>query len=194
MTLRVPTSEILERLVREAPEGATTLAWIVAHLRERSFGIVMLLIGAVGLVPGASPLVGLLLAIPALQMMLGHEGPVLPGWIARRAVRTARLVRLLERAIPVLRRLERLVKPRWATPFQATKRVIGGAILLLGVTLLAPIPFSQIIPALVVMLLAFAWLEEDGVLLALALGAALVSIAVTAAAVWGSVEAGLLLG
>src|SRR5690606_7043761 len=135
------------------------LAWIVAHLRERSFGIVMLLIGAVGLVPGASPLVGILLAVPAVQMMLGREAPVLPGWIARRSVRTARLVRLLRRAIPVLRRLERLVKPRWPTPFQATKRVMGGAILLLGVTLLAPIPFSQIVPAMVVMLLAFAWLE-----------------------------------
>lgn len=194
MTLRVPTSEILERLVRESPEGSTTLEWIVAHLRERSFGIVMLLIGAVALVPGASPLAGILLAVPAVQMMLGRDAPVLPGWIARRPVRTARLVRLLERAIPVLRRLERVVRPRWATPFQATKRVIGAAILLLGVTLLAPIPFSHIVPALVVMLLAFAWLEEDGVLLALALGAAVVSIAVTAAAVWGSVEAGLLLG
>jgi hypothetical protein len=32
-------------------------------------------------------------------------------------------------------------------------------------TLLAPVPFSQVIPALVIMLLAFAFLEEDGVLL-----------------------------
>jgi hypothetical protein len=194
VTHRVPTSQILERLVQDAPEGTTSLEWVLGHLRERSFGIVMLLIGAVALVPGASGLVGVLLAIPAAQMILGHDAPALPGWIARRPVRTSRLVRMLGRAIPVLRRLERLVRPRWATPFDATKRVIGTVILLLGITLVAPIPFSQYLPATLIMLLAFAWLEEDGVLLALALGGALVSIAATAAAVWGSVEAGLLLG
>jgi hypothetical protein len=85
---------------------------------------------------------------------------------------------------------ERIVRPRWRTPFEATKRVVGFVILLLGMTLLAPIPFSQIIPALVIMLLAFAFLEEDGVLLCLALTAAAVSLSMTAAAVWGAVEGG----
>jgi hypothetical protein len=61
-------------------------------------------------------------------------------------------------------------------------------------TLLAPIPFSQIIPALVIMLLAFAFLEEDGVLLCLALAAAAVSLSISAAAVWGAAEGGRFLG
>lgn len=191
--MRVPTSEILADLMHEAPAGETTLAWIVEHLRDRSFGIVMLLIGVLAMVPGISPFAGVLLAWPAIQMILGHDGPVLPGPVARRRFRTARLVRVLGRAVPALARMERLVKPRWTTPFEATKRVVGAVILLLGISLLAPIPFSQFIPALVVIGLAFAWLEEDGLLLVVALGAALVSIAVTAAAVWGTVEAGLLL-
>lgn len=191
--MRVPTSEILDDLMRQAPAGETTLVWIVAHLRDRSFGIVMLLIGILALVPGISPLAGVLLAWPAIQMMLGHEGPVLPGPVARRRFSTERLVRVLARAVGLLRRMERLVQPRWTLPFETTKRIVGFIILLLGISLLAPIPFSQVIPAAVIILLAFAWLEEDGLLLILALGAALVSIALTAGAVWGTVEAGLLL-
>ncbi|MDA0221453.1 MAG: exopolysaccharide biosynthesis protein [Proteobacteria bacterium] len=47
--MRVPTSEVLDDLMRQAPPGETTLAWIVEHLRDRSFGIVMLLIGILAL-------------------------------------------------------------------------------------------------------------------------------------------------
>lgn len=191
--MRVPTSDILDDLMRQAPPGETTLVWIVDHLRDRSFGIVLLLIGILAMVPGISPLAGLLLAWPAIQMMLGHAGPVLPGVIARRRFSTQRLVRVLGRVIGPLVRLERLVRPRWTLPFETSKRMVGLLILLLGVSLLAPIPFSHVIPAGVVILTAFAWLEEDGLLLIVALGAALVSIAVTAAAVWGMVEATLLL-
>jgi hypothetical protein len=191
--MRVPTSVILEGLVRDAPADDVSLEWVVAHLRERSFGIVMLLVSVVGLVPGTSPLVAVLLAIPAVQMMLGRQEPVLPGRVARRRLSAPRLVRLLRRVIPLLKRIERLVRPRWPTPFDMTKRLVGFVILLLCVTLLAPIPFSQVIPVLVIMALAFAYLEEDGVLLCLALVAALLSLAITAGAVWGTIEAGLLL-
>jgi len=191
--MRVATSVILEGLVRDAPDSDVTLEWIVANLRERSFGIVLLIISAVGLVPGTSPVVGILLAIPAIQMVLGRQEPMLPRRIARRRLSTSRLVRLLRRVIPILKRMERIVRPRWPTPFDMTKRVVGFVILLLCVTLLAPIPFSQVIPALVIMALALALLEQDGVLLGLALVAALLSLAITAGAVWGTIEAGLLL-
>ena len=185
--MRVPTSVILEDLLRDAP-GEVTLAWFTATLHERSFGIVMLLIGLVGLVPGISPVAGVALAVPAVQMMLGRGEPVLPRRLATRRISKQRLARILARVIPVFRRLERLVRPRWRTPFQATQRAVGFVIFLLGATLLAPVPFSHVIPALVIMLLAFAYLEEDGVMLSIALGAAVLSLAVTAAAIWGAVE------
>lgn len=190
---RIPTSEILEGLLAEAPAEQVTLAWVVGRLRERSFGIVMLLVALVGLVPGIASVAGLLLAVPAIQMMLGRPGPVLPGFIARRRLSTRRLARLIARLAPVLRRLERAVRPRWTTPFEATKRVLGGVILLLCATLLTPIPFSHVPPTLSIMLLAVAFLEGDGLLLLVALAASALSMSLTGAAVWGAVEAGSLL-
>jgi hypothetical protein len=188
--VRPATSTILEKLLDDAPRSHVTLNWLIDNLGARSFGIVMLLIGLVGLVPGASPFIGVLLAYPAIQMVMARPAPVLPGIIARRSIQTPRLARLIERVIPVLHRLERIVRPRWHTPFEATKRVVGFVILLLSVTLLAPIPFSQVIPGLVIMLLAFAFLEEDGVLLCVALTAAVVSLSITVVAVWAAVEGG----
>jgi hypothetical protein len=49
-------------------------------------------------------------------------------------------------------------------------------------------PFSHVVPALVIMLLALAYLEEDKIALLIALIAALASLAITAATVWGTVE------
>jgi hypothetical protein len=136
---------------------------------------------------------GILIAVPAVQMLIGRPAPVLPRFIAGRRISTPRLVRLLERVIPLLARMERFVRPRWRTRFEATKRVVGFFILLLGATLLVPIPFSHIIPALVIVLMAFSFLEEDGGLLCIGLAATAISLSISAATVWGTIEAGRLL-
>ena len=193
MEMRVPTSVVLESLLHDAPTDRVTLNWIVDRLQARSFGIVILLVALVALLPGASPFMAILLAIPAIQMILARPAPVLPRIIAARSISTARLAPLVKRVARVLKWMERVVRPRWRTPFEATKRVVGVVILLLGATFLAPIPFVHILPTLVIMLLAFAFLEEDGVLLCLALVAAVISLSVMVAAVWGTIEAGLLL-
>ena len=186
---RVPTSVVLEALLRDAPPDYVTIAWLLTSLHKRSFGLVMLLIALVSLIPGVSPLIGILLAFPALQMFLGQESPSLPRFIALRRIPTPKVALLVHRAIPLLRRLEGIIHPRWHTPFEATKRVVGLIILLLAATLLSPLPFSHIIPAFVIMLVSFAYLEEDGVLLCMSLAAALVSFALTAATVWATVRA-----
>ena len=91
--------------------------------------------------------------------------------------------------MPVLRWLERFIRPRCATPFQATKRVVGVVVMLLGVTLLAPVPLSNVPPALAIALIAFAYLEEDGALLCTAMTAAVVMLVIATAAAWQTLSA-----
>ena len=185
----IPTSAVLEQLFRDAPPDYVTIAWLIGSLHKRSFGLVMLLIALVGLVPGVGIFTGVLLGFPALQMMLRQESPSLPRFIALCRIPTPKIARLVHRTIPLLKRLETIIRPRWHTPFEATKRVVGLIILLLAGTIIWPFPFSHIIPTLVVMLVSFAYLEEDGVLLCISLAAALASFAITAATVWATVRA-----
>jgi hypothetical protein len=190
---RVPTSVILENLRLRVPESDVTLSWLIDALGTRSFGLLLLIMAIVGLMPGASVFMGILIPIPALQMVIGRVAPVLPRFIAHRRLSAPRLVRILARVIPVLARMERYVRPRWQARFKVAKRAVGVAILLLAATLVVPVPFSHVIPALVILLIAFAFLEEDGVLLILGLVAAVLSLLLSAAAVWGTIEASLLL-
>ncbi len=75
----VPTSVVLARLIHDAPAGPVTLAWLMVHLHTRSFGIILLLLGVCGLLPVVSPIAGLLLFIPALQMIRAQPAPIFRG-------------------------------------------------------------------------------------------------------------------
>jgi hypothetical protein len=186
---RVPTSAVLARLFAEAPGDHVSLDWLMSQLEARCFGVAMLLLALVSLLPGAGILAGIVLAFPAVQIMLGRKSPTLPRFLASRRIPTRHLASLVARAVPVLERMETLVHPRWPTPFHASKRLTGFVVLLLAATFVSPVPLSQIIPAFVVMLISLAYLEEDGVLMGISLVAALASLGVTAATVWAAVRA-----
>ena len=59
--------------------------------------------------------------------------------------------------------------------------------LTLGLCLLVPLPLSNIPVGLTVMLMAFAYLEEDGILLAVAMLIALIIFAAGGAALWSMI-------
>jgi len=186
-----PTSTILQDLLLQAPEDGVSLGWLMRGLGGRSFGIVLLLSGLLASLPGVSLVAAIPIMIPAYQMVLARRAPVLPRAISGRTFRKQRLVLLLGRAIPILRRLERFIRPRWQMPPAVTKRVVGGAVLLLSLLLFAPIPLSNVPPALVIILLALGYLEEDGLLLCIALAAALFLLMLGAGAAWQALNAAI---
>ena len=119
-------------------------------------------------------------------LITGSTAPVFPRRIAAHPLPTKYLAAVLQRSVPVLRYLEHVVHPRWHTPIELTKRTVGVAVFMLSVTLVfIPLPLSNVVPALVIALLSLAYLEEDGVLLVIALLTAVITLSAAAAAVWG---------
>ena len=185
----VPISVVLQRLHDEVPADHFTLGRLMGSLRKRSFGIIMLLLGLAATVPGVSVGAGLPLMIPACQLILGHATPVFPRRIAVHAFPTRPLVALVQRAIPVLRYLEKAIHPRWHTPLDPTGRLVGVVVLVSSAALVfIPIPRSNIVPALTIVLISLARLEEDGLLLAIAILTGLVVSTLALAAVCETVR------
>jgi hypothetical protein len=183
------TSAILQRLHDELPPGHFTLNWLLGELPRRSFGIIMLLLAVLAIAPGVCIVAGLLLLILACQIVLGRAAPYIPRFIASRQLPTRYLAPVLARAVPVLRRVERIVHPRWSSVLGPMRRVAAALVMLLCILMvLAPIPFVSVVPALAVALIALAYLEEDGVLLAIALPGALTVLAMGFLAVWGVID------
>jgi len=118
MTTRAATSVVLDDMLSGAPAKDVTLDWLMGRLGDRSFGFVLLLMALLDLLPGVSAVAGVLLMVPATQMILARRGPVFPRYVATRRFEAPRLARVSRRIVPVLRWLERFVRPRWATPFE----------------------------------------------------------------------------
>jgi hypothetical protein len=183
--LLVAASVVLQRLHDEMPPEHFTIGWLMHRLHKRSFGIIMLLIALAAIVPGLSIAAGLLLMIPALQMAAGKPAPVFPNRIATRSLPTRHFTAAVQRFVPVLGYLERGIHPRWHTPIEATKRVVGVVVLMLSVTLvLFPVPLSNVAPALAVALISLAYLEEDGILLLIAVLVAVILLVLAIGSIW----------
>lgn len=185
----VPISVVLQRLHDEAPKDQFTLGWLVGVLHKRAFGIIILLLAVVAMAPGISIVAGLLMMVPAFQMTMGQHAPVFPRRIAAHPFPTRRLAALVQRAVPLLKHIEKIVHPRWRTPFEPTKQLVGLVVLLLCAALVcSPMPLSNVTPALVIALIALSYLEEDGVLLSIALLAAVVVLTIALGVVWETIR------
>lgn len=49
---QVQTSDLLKRLLNEAPKDKVDLDWLLGHLQKRAFGLLLLILAIAILVPG----------------------------------------------------------------------------------------------------------------------------------------------
>jgi hypothetical protein len=185
---RKRSSQVFEELLQQAPAKDFTIGWLLSKLHRRSFGVVVLFLGLLASTPVGSSVPGLILVVMAVQMIGGRREPAFPRLITARSLPTDYLRRIGSRAVPVLQYFEKVVHPRWPTLFEGGKRFVGFAVLsLTAVLLLTPVPLSNVVPAVLIALIALAYIEEDGMLLCLAYLAAVILIGVEVMAVWGAV-------
>jgi hypothetical protein len=182
------TSEILQRLHDAAPKNHFTLGWLIGMLDKRSFGLIMLMCAVVAVLPGVSIIAGLLLIIMSVQMIEGRPVPAFPDGLAARPLPAKHLATVIRRFLPALKYLEQVAHPRWPTPHEATKRVVGVAVLILSLAVtFTPLPLSNIPPALAIALVSLAYLEEDGLLLTLGLVAGAIVVTLQVYAAWETI-------
>lgn len=115
--------------------------------------------------PGFSTVFGLVIALLGVRMMLAQK-PWLPSRLTARELPARFLPKLLLAASRGFGKLEKLLKPRLLYPEYpaAYQRASGAIVAVCGLLLLLPlpVPFSNALPALTIILLAAAGLERDG--------------------------------
>jgi hypothetical protein len=185
----VHTSDLLVRLIDEAPKDSVDLDWLLGHLQKRAFGLLLLILAIGILVPGVGILASVTIAFPAVEMILARDRPTLPHFLTKRSFDTKRFSKWAERSLPLLRRVERVSRSRWHTPVEPTKRAVGLLVLALAISGIGPLPLINIPPALTIALVAIAYLGEDGLLLSLAFVIGILLLAVFIILIWTSTGA-----
>lgn len=173
-----------------------TIGTLVDAFGERAFGALMFVFAVPNVVPtppGTSAVLGLPLVILTFQLMIGRQVLWLPQVVRKRGISGAMFEGFARRAVPVMIRFERVLKPRLTvlTATDLAERLIGIVAFALAVILFLPIPLVNILPAAAIALMALGLAERDGVAVlagyaAAALTAALLAAVSTAlyAAVW----------
>jgi hypothetical protein len=183
------TSELLEDIVAQAPDGPVDLDWLLRHLDRRSFGLLVLLLGLLVIIPGVATIATLALFFPAVEMMAGRSTPTFPRFLSKRPFDFKRFKQFTERIRPALRAIEGVSRPRWTLPHVVAGRVVGAVVLLLSLSAMWPLPLVNLVPGMVIVLVAIAYLQEDGLLLAVTVAAATLSLLGFVWTVWTSAGA-----
>jgi hypothetical protein len=174
-------SELLNDLVAAFPGEKTSVGALIDQLDSRAHGVLLLVLAlpmCIPNVPGISTIFGVLMLAPALQLVMGSRRLWVPQRVRRWEIESAPLRRTLRTAIPTLRRVEYLIKPRWSrlTRFPVTI-LVGLQTLLMALILILPIPFANWPPGMTVAITSLALLQRDGLLMLLTIPAAIASAA-----------------
>ena len=138
------TSVLIEELVAQAPDGPVDLDWLLGHLDKRSFGLLLLLLGLLVIVPGVASIATLMVIFPSVEMMLGRSRPSFPRFLSKRPFDFKRFKRLTEIVQPGLRAIENLSRPRWTLPHAAAHRLVGAVVFLLALSAIWPLPLVNV--------------------------------------------------
>jgi hypothetical protein len=136
--------------------------------------------------PGVSMVMALPILVVAPQIAAGRRRLWLPGWLARRSVKHDDLVKLLKRVLPPLERMERLVRPRLRFLTGRTGgAAIGFAATLIGVVLVLPIPFANLLPSWSLGAFSLGLTRRDGLWVIVGYGLLAAALGVIALAAFG---------
>jgi len=166
LSAKARTSEVLSALAAHASERLT-VADIVAVLRGRAFALLLVVLGLPNCLPMPPPIplvCGLLLALVAAQIAAGWATPWLPRSLLVRSIPRQDFRRAVDRAVPVLRRLERWSRPRLSgLETVPIMRLIGFLLLALAIGLLFAAPVIGQIPlGIAVCVVGLGLVERDG--------------------------------
>jgi hypothetical protein len=163
-------SQDIKLLLQRLAEQPLSLGDILAGTSERGSSLVIALLVLPFLFPmppGFTGPFGGACLILSLQMVLGRRSPWLPKKIANYQFPRRFAHILLQNLRSVTRVLEKIARPRLATIAQHpwAWRLNGLCISWLAILLISPIPLTNPIPTVGILLLAVATIESDGLLM-----------------------------
>jgi len=183
---RGPASRRLLEITRRLKQPALNIGDVVDALGAEGLGFALLVLSLPALVPSPGPVgmfFGSLVAILAVQIIMGSERLWLPArWRARTAPREM-IRKIVARALPWIGRAESVLREDRLTAFTGRHARIAFAlpILVMAITIVLPIPLGNFAPALALIVIALGFIARDGLAVLIGLVAAALALVWTAA-------------
>lgn len=184
---RTRLADDLQSVLVRAEEKAISVGELMEVLADRGVAMVLIVTTFPFLIPvptmGLSAPAGAAVGLFGLTLAIGMH-PRVPGFLARRQISYQVLERVVTIATRWARKLENVLRPRLGFMLWPGINIVIGLSLAAAGFLMAlpiPIPFTNAIPAVVILVLLVGILERDGVVILI--GLALAGVLVLASGV-----------
>jgi len=176
-----PLESIVDDAIAQSENGRVSLRALLKAWDDRSYGPLFIVLGFVGgtplaVIPGAAAVVGVVIAILALQMALGLNHPWLPDIALKQSISEEKLRDVRRKMDKPLRFLDHLITERWTwAAGEAMRRAAAIFVTALGILMIPfdAVPFAVAAPAWTIVLFGVAITARDGLVMSLALAGCL---------------------
>ena len=176
-----PLEDVIDEIIASAENGRVTLAALLQAWGDRSYGPLFIALGffagtPLSIFPGMSAATGVVIAIVALQMIFGLAHLWLPNAVLRQSVALKSLTEARDKSMRQLQIIDRLITKRWAWATTGPMRRAAAITVLLLSLIMIPfdaVPFIVAAPSWGVVLFGLAITARDGLIMLVAMAAAL---------------------
>jgi hypothetical protein len=193
------TSQILEGVVKDVTTDRITIQQMTLAMKASGFGVIMFLFSlpiVIPLPPPTPSITAIPLLLFAFQMALGLKGLWLPKWLGNLSVKRTTLALLFEKSAPFIRRFERVVKRRLVfMSSQVGERMVGLLSFVFALSILIPLPFTNLLPGIGIVIMSFGLIGKDGFIVLLGIFVGILGLLFTMTMLlFGKEALGILIG
>lgn len=189
---KIITTQVIEDVVNSSSSDRIPISELVRAMDAVGFGLVMMVFAFGVIIPTPPPfpsIIAIPLVIFSLQMALGNPAPKLPKILSNLTVKRSVLAVLVNKSSPYIRKVERILRPRLLFMTSAiAERIVGVLALIFSCIIVIPVPLSNFIPGLGVLIISFGLLGKDGLIVLLGVAVGTFGVVVSIAAVVLGVE------
>jgi hypothetical protein len=181
------TTQVIEDVVKNSSSDRIPIHDIVEAMEAVGFGLAMMIFAFGVIIPMPPPIPGIIsipLIIFSLQMIAGYTSPKLPKRFSNISIKRTVLARLVQKSSPYIRMIEKFLRPRltfMTTP--VAERLVGVFTLVFSLFVLLPMPLSNFVPGLGVLVISFGLLGKDGLVVILGIIIGLIGVLISLAVI-----------
>lgn len=180
---KIITTQIIEDVVNNTSYDRIPIRDLVEAMEAVGFGLAMMIFAFGILIPLPPPfpsIISVPLVIFSLQMILGYSAPKLPKKFSNISVKRSVLAMLVQKSSPYIRKVERFLRPRLSFMISPiAERIVGIFTLIFSSFILMPVPLSNFIPGLGILVISFGLLGKDGLIVMFGIIIGLIGIAIS---------------
>ena len=190
---RIIATEILADVVKKTSGDKISINDLIIAMDGGGFGLIMTIFSLPIIIPLPPPfpsLISIPMVVFSFQMMIGCKSPKLPKILSNLSVKRSVLATMVEKSSPYISKAESFVRPRLSTlSSDWFRQIIGFFCFIFSMSVLLPMPLSNFIPGMGVLIASFGLLGRDGLIILLGLFIGCVGILITTLAVLMGIEA-----